>query len=137
MTSACPSPAADELAGEVFASRYRVLKRIGAGGMGVVYRAWDHVAEGYVVVKSPHRVMLADELAVARFEREMESLTASVRSGDSIEAAQGLWIYRMLHSPHPLRETLTLIWHNRFATSATKVRSVALMQRQNELLRVL
>ena len=74
MTSACPSPAADELAGEVFASRYRVLKRIGAGGMGVVYRAWDHVAEGYVVVKSPHRVMLADELAVARFEREMEAM---------------------------------------------------------------
>lgn len=73
MTSACP-PVADELAGEVLASRYRVLTRIGAGGMGVVHRAWDHVAEGYVVVKSPHRAMLADERAVARFEREMEAM---------------------------------------------------------------
>ncbi|MFM7137666.1 MAG: protein kinase domain-containing protein [Planctomycetota bacterium] len=73
-TSGCASPASDELAGEVLASRYRVLKRIGEGGMGVVHRAWDHVAEGYVVVKSPHRAMLADERSVARFEREMEAM---------------------------------------------------------------
>lgn len=72
-TTVCPSPA-DEFVGEVLASRYRVLKRIGAGGMGVVHRAWDHVAEGYVVVKSPHRALLADQRAGARFEREMEAM---------------------------------------------------------------
>lgn len=74
MTTACPPVMADELVGAVLASRYRVLTRIGAGGMGVVYRAWDHVAEAYVVVKSPHRAMLADERAIARFEREMEAM---------------------------------------------------------------
>lgn len=74
MPPAFLQPAGDELIGEVLASRYRVLKRIGVGGMGVVHRAWDHVAEGYVVVKSPHRAMLADARAVARFEREMEAM---------------------------------------------------------------
>lgn len=66
--------AADEFAAAVLAARYRVLARIGAGGMGVVYRAWDHAADRYVVVKAPHRALLADERAVVRFEREMEAM---------------------------------------------------------------
>jgi uncharacterized protein (DUF1800 family) len=41
----------------------------------------------------------------------------------------------MLHSPQPLREKLTLFWHNHFATSIAKVRSAELMFRQNCLLR--
>src|SRR5207244_11243995 len=36
---------------------------------------------------------------------------------------------------HPLREKLTLFWHNHFATSIAKVRSPELMFRQNCLLR--
>ena len=31
------------------------------------------------------------------------------------------WLYCMLHSGHPLREKLTLFWHNHFATSIAKV----------------
>lgn len=47
-----------------------------------------------------------------------------------------IWcLYRMAHSANPLAEKLTLLWHNHFATSQEKVRSVALMLRQNELLR--
>ena len=30
---------------------------------------------------------------------------------------RGWWLYRMLHTGHPLREKLTLFWHNHFATS--------------------
>jgi uncharacterized protein (DUF1800 family) len=41
----------------------------------------------------------------------------------------------MLHSGHPLREKMTLFWHNHFATSIAKVQSPALMFRQNCLLR--
>src|SRR5207245_155413 len=35
----------------------------------------------------------------------------------------------------PLRERLTLFWHNHFATSVAKVRQPGLMQQQNALLR--
>ncbi|HEY7311738.1 MAG TPA: DUF1800 domain-containing protein [Gemmataceae bacterium] len=54
---------------------------------------------------------------------------------DGGEQLRGWWIYCMLHSGHPLREKLTLFWHNHFATSIAKVHSAMLMFRQNCLLR--
>jgi hypothetical protein len=48
---------------------------------------------------------------------------------------QGWWVYRMAFSPHPLREKLTLFWHNHFATSVAKVKRSTLMLKQNQLLR--
>ncbi len=45
------------------------------------------------------------------------------------------WVYRMLYSPDPVGERLTLVWHNHFATSNDKVDDVAVMCRQNELFR--
>jgi hypothetical protein len=45
------------------------------------------------------------------------------------------WLYTMLESGHPLREKLTLFWHNHFATSHAKVRSTKLMFEQNATLR--
>jgi uncharacterized protein (DUF1800 family) len=46
------------------------------------------------------------------------------------------WWYReMLDTPSPLTERMTLFWHNHFACSQQKVRSPALMYRQNLLLR--
>jgi hypothetical protein len=54
---------------------------------------------------------------------------------DGGEQLRGWWLYCMLHGRHPLREKLTLFWHNHFATSIAKVQSTALMFRQNCLLR--
>lgn len=44
------------------------------------------------------------------------------------------WLYRMLYSRHPLREKLTLFWHNHFATSNSKVQNVGFMLGQYELM---
>src|SRR5438105_14906283 len=54
---------------------------------------------------------------------------------DAGEQLRGWWLYCMLYGGHPLREKLTLFWHNHFATSIVKVRSADLMFRQNVLLR--
>ena len=59
---------------------------------------------------------------------------AAVESG-SADRLKAWWIYRLLFSPHPLEERLTLMWHNHFATSNLKVEDLRLMQRQNETLR--
>ncbi|HEX6765552.1 MAG TPA: serine/threonine-protein kinase, partial [Polyangiaceae bacterium] len=56
--------------GTVLAGRYRVTKALGAGGMGVVYRA-EHVhMKKAVAVKILHKHMTAMSEVVARFERE-------------------------------------------------------------------
>ncbi len=52
--------------------------------------------------------------------------------GDQLRA---WWVYAMFHGGHPLREKLTLFWHNHFATSLAKVMDAGLMYRQNCLLR--
>ncbi len=49
--------------------------------------------------------------------------------------AQAWWFRRMLKTEAPLREKMTLFWHDHFATSIQKVKQPALMIRQNELFR--
>jgi uncharacterized protein (DUF1800 family) len=45
------------------------------------------------------------------------------------------WIYRMYWGPDPLGERLTLMWHDHFATSNSKVGDLGAMRRQNEIFR--
>jgi uncharacterized protein (DUF1800 family) len=48
---------------------------------------------------------------------------------------QAWWIERMVHSPRPLQEKMTLFWHGHFATSAQKVKSSAANHQLNSLFR--
>jgi uncharacterized protein (DUF1800 family) len=59
---------------------------------------------------------------------------AAVASGD-VNRLRAWWIFRMLGSPDPLAERLTLMWHDHFATAQSKVEDLALMRRQNETFR--
>lgn len=54
---------------------------------------------------------------------------------DQLQQLTGWWLRRMVMAQQPLPEKLTFIWHNHFATAATKVRSAALMLGQNQTLR--
>jgi uncharacterized protein (DUF1800 family) len=45
------------------------------------------------------------------------------------------WLDRMVMASNPFPEKLAFFWHGHFATAMSKVRSAALMLRQNELLR--
>ncbi len=64
----------DELLGRLISGRYRILSRIGAGGMGIAYRAWDEHAAVPVVVKIPKQTFLQDPLFAERFDREIRLL---------------------------------------------------------------
>jgi uncharacterized protein (DUF1800 family) len=59
---------------------------------------------------------------------------AAAGSSDS-RRLQAWWLYRMILTPDPLLERLTLMWHDHFATSQLKVQDVAAMHAQNETLR--
>ena len=41
--------------------------------------------------------------------------------GQNITHARQRWIFRMVHSPRPLQEKMTLFWHNHFATAYSKI----------------
>lgn len=61
-------------------------------------------------------------------ERQMQDRRRGVE-------AQSWWLDRMLQTKAPLREKMTLFWHDHFATSIQKVKQPIIMVWQNELFR--
>jgi uncharacterized protein (DUF1800 family) len=69
------------------------------------------------------------------YDAETEKfLSSAARKFNVGQQASGWWLYRMLHGGHPLREKLTLFWHNHFATSNAKVQNATYMVGQYELM---
>src|SRR5579862_4364631 len=62
-------------------------------------------------------------------------VTRGLRQVNSADQLPAAWLYRMFYTTHPLREKMTLFWHNHFATSNRKVQNAGYMIEQNELLR--
>jgi uncharacterized protein (DUF1800 family) len=107
-----------------FAASWPVLKRdLSAGPRASV----DRLLEGDV--KTTAGAPAAD------FESTIASMADQLAPSADLARIQGIWLYRMIFTPHPLRERMTLFWHNHFATSNVKVQSPLLMQKQNNLLR--
>lgn len=72
---------------------------------------------------------------------EAEKAKREARRADQQESrqrafeAQAWWFRRMLKTEAPLREKMTLFWHDHFATSYQKVKLPTLLVKQNELFR--
>ena len=56
-------------------------------------------------------------------------------SANSVNDLRAWWLRRMIQTPHPLLEKMTLFWHNHFATSGVKVKDARLMRQHIRLLR--
>lgn len=77
----------------------------------------------------PARLKNLDEEEKKRVQRELVEQGLALR---------GWWLQQMIAAPtaqDALRERMTLFWHNHFVSSQRKVKSAALMLRQNELFR--
>jgi uncharacterized protein (DUF1800 family) len=113
------------------------LKKVGhlyrRAGFGATYAELQRGLE-----LGPERAvdaLLAGGPGQEEFERETAQRVSGITLVNNGELASAWWLYRMLYTPHPLREKLTLFWHNHFATSNRKVRNAGYMLGQYELMR--
>ncbi len=70
----------------------------------------------------------------SRFDKEMAPIERIFVNGQPRGLA-AWWLLRMVKSPCPILEKMTLFWHGHFATSAAKVQNTRAMYKQNHLLR--
>jgi uncharacterized protein (DUF1800 family) len=68
----------------------------------------------------------------AQFNRTYDEYEADTGSVDQLRA---WWLRRMILTPHPLQEKMTLFWHSHFAANAAKVKNARLMRQHVRLLR--
>src|SRR5215467_4158812 len=100
----------DPLVGRVLL-HYRLEERLGAGGMGVLYRATDLKLGRAVAIKLLARHLVSDETAKARFVREARAASAldhpNIATIYEIEEAKGeLFIAMALYEGETLQQRL-------------------------------
>jgi eukaryotic-like serine/threonine-protein kinase len=86
---------ADPLVGRVIAGKFAVTERLGAGAMGIVYRATQIALERPVAIKVLHREFAADSEFADRFWREAKAASRldhpnSIRVFDFGQESDGL-----------------------------------------------
>lgn len=123
--------------GDVFASDYEVQRVIGAGSMGIVYRALHRNTAQDVALKLMHSALAEDPKAVHRFEREARALM-SVHSRHvarvidtgcdeatgmhwmAMDLAEGSTLTEYVAAHDPLPEALAIdLLHQLFAAMAS------------------
>jgi uncharacterized protein (DUF1800 family) len=96
---------------------------------------WAELQAGVKDGPAPTIDKLLKGADTAAFDRDMKPLADSIAKANNGVQARAWWLYRMLYTPHPLQEKMTLFWHNHFATSNSKVNNASAMLGQYELMR--
>ena len=69
------------------------------------------------------------------FEHSMSADEKAVAVSSGIETLRAWWLRRMLLTPHPLKEKMTLFWHSHFGVGNSRVNNSQLMWRHVQTLR--
>lgn len=101
-----------------FGARFRVIRQLGEGGMGIVYEAWDHEREERVALKTMRRF---DPSALFRFKREFRALADITHPNlvalHELVSADDRWFFTM-----ELIQGVDLLRHVQLDEGAQRVR---------------
>jgi len=75
-TTGLPIGGDPKLVGTTLANRYQLVRLLGDGGMGAVYKAADQVLRRFVAIKLLHPAVAQRPAAVERFQREARAAAA-------------------------------------------------------------
>ena len=97
---------------------------------------WDQLQRA--LADGPQRTidgLLRPRADVAAFNRQYDEYETPPNDENSSSELRAWWLQRMIRTPHPLLEKMTLFWHGHFAVNAAKVNSARATQRHLQLLR--
>lgn len=136
-----------------YAKARHLLVRAGFGGtpqeveklhaMGL-YKAVDHLVEFYRQPATGPLLDLTPPISVDPLQSKMRQRAVGNRAVGldprSAEVNQHVqlrrwWLQRLVESPRPLQEKLTLFWHGHFASQNSVVQNSYIMLRQNQFFR--
>lgn len=81
------------------------------------------------------RQLMTRDSQANEFSSSADRLTQTILRGGNPQQLSAAWLYRLLHSPQPLVESMVVFWHGHFATGAEKVKDAQMMWAQNQLFR--
>lgn len=91
------------------------------------------------LAETPYEELVEDLVNIDRHERLEEDLFERFHleyADEERYTASGMrWLYRMINTERPLEENAALMWHNRFATAASKVNNARALSAHMNLLR--
>lgn len=107
-----------------------LLRRAGFGADWLALR--QAVADG--PAKTIDR-LLHPPAGAAEFNALFDGYDSAAATGGSHESPRAWWLRRMIETPHPLLEKMTLFWHGHFAYGNHAIGSAALVTRSVQSLR--
>ncbi len=126
----------------------RIVRRTGFGATAAELAAVHRMSTGQVIDAVLTPASHVDRQAATPPTPSFELLKRVPRSASLQDRARwrmelraqlkqltAWWVRRMIQTDRPAQEKLTLVWHDHFATAATKVRSARLLLAQNTTLR--
>ena len=70
---------------------------------------------------------------IGAFNQSYDAYEAAAAGGEATDDLRSWWLRRMIHTPHPLLEKMTLFWHSYFGISNARVKNARLMHQHVQL----
>jgi len=107
-----------------------LCRRAGFGG------SWPELQE--VLMLGPQKSIdrfLCPTADIDTFNQTYDTYESAAAGGETTDSLRAWWLRRMIHTPHPLLEKMSLFWHSYFGISNARVKNARLMHQHVQSLR--